>query len=84
MLFRSESLLNNGLKDFLEQSFSRIESSFNNLREARKVQSAQSSGTGLEYLRKAIPSGSTDMLMRVQQALDNLDRLGPKDPIPAI
>ena len=79
-----ESLLNNGLKDFLEQSFSRIESSFNNLRESRKVQSAQSSGTGLEYLRKAIPSGSTDMLMRVQQALDNLDQLGPKDPIPAV
>ncbi|HET7214030.1 MAG TPA: hypothetical protein VFL79_10605 [Terriglobia bacterium] len=80
----NESPLNNGLKDFLEQSFSRIESSFNNLREARKVQSVQSSSTGLEYLRKVIPAGSPDMLMRVQQALDNLDRLGPKDPIPAI
>ena len=79
-----ESLLNNGLRDFLDQSFSRIESSFSSLREARKIQSAQSSGASLEYLRKAIPSGSTDMLLRVQQALDNLDRLGPKDPLPAI
>lgn len=70
------------LNGFLDQAFSRIEFSFNNLREARKVQAAQSSGSSLEYLRKAIPTGSPDMLARVQQALDNLDRLGTQDPQP--
>jgi len=75
--------LKNGFKDFLDQSFSRIECSLHNLREVRKVQPVQSSNASLEYLRKAIPSGSPDMLMRVQQALDHLDELGSKDPQPA-
>jgi myosin heavy subunit len=75
-----ENNLKLDLNGFLDQAFSRIEFSFNNLRESRKLQSAQNSGSNLEYLRKAIPTGSPDMLVRVQQALDNLDRLGTKDP----
>ena len=80
---RDESKLNLDFNGFLDQAFSRIECSFNNLQEVRKVQSAQSSNASLEYLRQAIPTGSPDMLLRVQQALDNLDRLGTKDPHPA-
>lgn len=78
-----ENNLKVDLNGFLDQAFSRIEFSFSNLREARKLQSAQSSSSSLEYLRQAIPTGSPDMLVRVQQALDNLDRLGTKDPQPA-
>lgn len=80
---KDEDNLNLDFNGFLDQAFSRIECSFDNLREARKGQSAQNGSASLEYLRQAIPTGSTDMLLRVQQALDNLDRLGTKDPQPA-
>lgn len=80
---KNENGLNLDLNGFLDQAFSRIECSFNDLREARKKQAAQNSNTTLEYLRQAIPTGSPDMLIRVQQALDNLDRLGSKEPAPA-
>lgn len=78
-----ENNLKVDLNGFLDKAFSRIEFSFNNLRDAHKLQPAPSSSSSLEYLRKAIPTGSPDMLIRVQQALDNLDRLGTKDPHPA-
>ncbi|HEV2213850.1 MAG TPA: hypothetical protein VGR64_01095, partial [Terracidiphilus sp.] len=74
--------LNNGIKEFLDRSFSRIEGSFSTLMETPKFKAVQSTHAKLESLRKAIPNGSTDMLIRVQQALDNLDRLGSKDALP--
>ena len=80
---QAEISLNNGIKEFLDRSFSRIEGSFNNLMETPKFKAVQSTHAKLESLRKALPNGSTDMLVRVQQALDNLDRLGSKDPLPA-
>jgi hypothetical protein len=81
-LKQAEISLNNGIKEFLDRSFSRIEGSFSSLMETPKFKSVQSTHAKLESLRKAIPNGSTDMLIRVQQALDNLDRLGSKDPLP--
>jgi len=77
-----ESSLHNGFKDFLDQSFLRIESSISNLRDVPGLQPERSRAAELEWLRKAIPSGSTDMLLRVQQAMENLDRLGPKNAYP--
>ncbi|HZT68360.1 MAG TPA: hypothetical protein VFC10_01250 [Terriglobia bacterium] len=79
---RDEGSFNSGFKDFLERSFSRIESSISNLKDIPRLQPAQSRAPDIEWLRKAIPSGSTDMLLRVQEAMDNLDRLGPKKPLP--
>jgi hypothetical protein len=77
---KQESGLDSGFKGFLDQAFSRIECSFNNLLEIPKKELVQSTNAKLEGLREAIPNGSTDMLIRVQQALDNLDRLGTKNP----
>ena len=81
-LKQAEISLNNGIKEFLDRSFSRIEGSFSTLMETPKFKAVQSTHAKLESLRKAIPNGSTDMLIRVQQALDNLDRLGSKDALP--
>jgi len=80
-LKQAEISLNNGIKEFLDRSFSRIEGSFSSLMETPKFKAVQSTHAKLESLRKAIPNGSTDMLIRVQQALDNLDRLGSKDAL---
>jgi len=79
---QAEISLNNGFKEVLDRSLSRIEGSFNSLMETPKFRAVQSTHAKLESLRKAIPNGSTDMLIRVQQALDNLDRLGSKYPLP--
>jgi len=51
--------------------------------EITRFKPVQSTHEKLEVLRKALPNGSTDMLIRVQQALDDLDRLGSKNPLPA-
>lgn len=51
--------------------------------EPPRFKPVQSTHEKLEALRKALPNGSTDMLIRVQQALDNLDRLGSKNPLAA-
>ncbi|HEX5411127.1 MAG TPA: hypothetical protein VFZ27_04630 [Terriglobia bacterium] len=80
---QAETSLTNGFKEFLDRSFSRIEGSLNSIMETPRFKPVQNTHAKLEALRKAIPNGSTDMLIRVQQALDNLDRLGPKDPLPA-
>ncbi|HXH51071.1 MAG TPA: hypothetical protein VNM47_17160 [Terriglobia bacterium] len=78
-----ESSVDSGFKGFLDHAFSRIESSFNNLLETPKKEPVQTTHAKLEGLRRAIPDASTDKLIRIQQALDNLDRLGPKNPPPA-
>jgi hypothetical protein len=80
---KPESSLNNGLNRFLDHTFTRIESSFNNFLEIPKVQPARSTVAGLEEQRKVIPFNNTDMQSRVEQALEQLGRLGLKNPHPA-
>lgn len=77
---KDESSFKSDLNGFLDQAFSRIQWSFKDLLETRKLKQAKSGDADLEELRKALPSSNTDMLTQVKQALDNLDRLGPKDP----
>ena len=76
---KSETTLNNGLKVFLDQAFSRIERSFNSVPQTPMIQSTVA---GLAEQFKATPFADADMERRVQQALDNLDRLGSKSPHP--
>jgi hypothetical protein len=78
-----ESGVESGFKGFLDQAFSRIECSFSNLLETPKKEPMQNTHAKIEGLRRSIPDASTDKLMRIQQALDNLDRLGTKKVPPA-
>jgi hypothetical protein len=78
-----ESGVESGFKGFLDQAFSRIECSFSNLLETPKKEPVQNTHAKIEGLRRSIPDASTDKLMRIQQALDNLDRLGTKKVPPA-
>jgi len=80
---KDESSLNTGLKGFLDQAFSRIELSFNNLPESLRMPPAQSAVAGLGEKHNVIPFQDMDREARIQQALDYLGQLGPKDPYPA-
>ncbi len=80
---KNEASPSNDFNGFLDQAFSRIQWSFKDLLETRKLKHAKSGDADLEELRKALPTSNTDMLTQVKQALDNLDRLGPKNPAPA-
>jgi type II secretory pathway component PulM len=77
-----ESSLNTGLKGFLDQAFSRIELSFNKLPESLRMPPAQDAFAGLGEQHNAIPFQDVDREARIQQALDYLGQLGPKDPYP--
>ncbi|MEJ2009163.1 MAG: hypothetical protein P8Z30_13585 [Acidobacteriota bacterium] len=75
-----ESSPNNELNGFLDQAFSRIKWSLNNFVETPKIQPVQSTVAGLEERSKGIPFNNADMESRVQQALEQLGRLGSKNP----
>jgi hypothetical protein len=77
-----ESSQNSGLKGFLDQAFSRIESSFDNFPETPKMQITQSTVAGPEEQHEAKPLNDLDKERRVQEALDKLGRLGTKNPHP--
>ena len=77
------SSLNTGLKGFLDQAFSRIELSFNDLPESLKMPPAQDAVAGLGEQHNPIPFQDTDREARIQAALDYLGQLGSKDPYPA-
>jgi hypothetical protein len=72
-----------GLNGFLDQAFSRIESSFSSLMETARTQPAQSAYAGLGDRSNALLFSEMDRERRVQQALDALGRLGTKNPHPA-
>jgi uncharacterized protein YbjQ (UPF0145 family) len=72
-----------GLNGFLDQAFSRIESSFNSLAETARAQPAQSAYAGLGDRANPLSFSEMDRERRVQQALDALGRLGTKDSHPA-
>ncbi len=80
---KDESSLNTGLKGFLDQAFSRIELSFNNLPESLRMPPAQAAVAGLGEQHNVIPFQDMDREARIQQAMDYLGQLGPKDPYPA-
>jgi hypothetical protein len=75
-----EGSLNSGFKGFLDQAFSRIESSFSKIHELPKIQPSPGARAGLGEQSQAIPTNDMERERRIQQALDNLDRLGTKNP----
>jgi hypothetical protein len=75
-----ENRQNTELDGFLEEAFSRIKGAFNNFVETPRTQPGQSTVAGLEAQRNAPPFDNTNTESRVQQALDQLGRLGPKNP----
>ena len=79
---KDESSLNTGLKGFLDQAFSRIELSFNKLPESLRIPPAHGAVVGLGEQHNALPFQDMDREARIQQALDYLGQLGPKDPYP--
>jgi hypothetical protein len=72
-----------GLNGFLDQAFSRIESSFSSLVETARPQPAQNAYAGLGDGSNPLSFSEMDRERRVQQALDALGRLGTKNPHPA-
>jgi hypothetical protein len=80
---KDESSLNTGLKGFLDQAFSRIELSFNDLPESLRVPPSQGSVAGAGEQHNPTPFQDLDREARIQQALDYLGQLGSKDPYPA-
>ncbi len=78
-----ESSLNKGLKGFLDQAFSRIELSFNNVPQTSGMQPLHTPVAVLGEQREAIPFIDMDREARIQKALDHLGQLGSKDPYPA-
>ena len=82
---KCESNPGDKLKGFLDQAFSRIELSFNNVPETTSVPPAQTPAPviGLGETPQSIPFADLDREARIQKALDDLDRLGTKDSHPA-
>ncbi len=78
-----ESSLNKGLKGFLDQAFSRIELSFNNVPQTPGMQPLHTPVAGLGEQREPIPFIDMDREARIQRALDHLGQLGSKDPYPS-
>ncbi len=78
-----ESGLNNELGGGLDQAAKSVESSFNKLLETFKTQPVKSPVRKPIQKREVVLFDDPAMNLRVQQALDYLDRLGSKSPQPA-
>ena len=74
--------VNNGLAGGLDQAAKRVESSFNKLLETFKSQPVQSTVGRPQEKPAEVLFEDPVMNLRVQQAMDYLDRLGSKSPQP--
>jgi hypothetical protein len=79
-----ETNLNNGLKGLLDQAFTEIETSFNNIPETPRGQPSQGYIPRPGEYSNSTPYADEEMQRRVEEALDNLGRLGSKNSHPAV